>query len=135
MTGPVEIEALIIYLPVHDLEATRDFYGRDLALELLREGGGRLVFKIGGGHLGFQQCQDSNPLPGQAGPILTLISRNSARFYQYLRRLGVETEIPPPHYQRRIGVHFRIRDPDGYRLEVQQSPAPTIGFPKTDGAS
>lgn len=115
----------IAFYPVRDLAASRDFYGRDLGLELVRDQGACLIFRApGGGHLGFCQHDD---VPGELfhdGLIVTLVTPDVDAVYRHLRRLGVETEAPPTRNDT-FGIHhFFARDPDGYRVEIQRFDRP-----------
>lgn len=114
----MEPEAVIPFYPCRDLEATRDFYGRDLGLGIERDQGSCLIFRAGRGYLGF--CQHESALPDHPGLILTLVLGDVDGAYRRLQRLAVETE-GPPRTNERFGIyHFFARDPDGYRLEVQR---------------
>jgi catechol 2,3-dioxygenase-like lactoylglutathione lyase family enzyme len=112
-------DTFIAFYPVCDLEATRDFYGRDLGLELARDQKSCLIFRAGAEiYLGF--CQHTEALPPHRGFILTLVTEEVDAVYQHLRSLGVETEAPPTLNPTYGIYHFFARDPDGYRVEVQR---------------
>lgn len=116
---------LIAFFPVRDLSATRDFYGRDLGLPLVRDQGACLIFGApAGGHLGFCQRENGAPPPEDDQVILTVVTVEVDAVYQRLRRLGVETEAPPARDET-FGIYrFFARDPDGYRVEVQSFDRP-----------
>ncbi|UCH27278.1 MAG: VOC family protein [Trueperaceae bacterium] len=112
-------DAFIGFYPVCDLEATRDFYERDLGLALARDQGTCLIFRTGAEtYLGF--CQHAEALSPHHGLILTLVTREVDAVYQHLRSLGIETEAPPTLNPTYGIYHFFARDPDGYRIEVQR---------------
>ena len=111
-------DAFIPFYPVHDLEATRDFYVRELGLELEREEGRCMILRAAGGHVGF--CLFDGSLPDHDGLTLALVSPDVDGVYQRLRRLGAETELPPRRDEHYRVYHFYARDPDGYRVEIRQ---------------
>ncbi|MEX2536881.1 MAG: VOC family protein [Trueperaceae bacterium] len=111
-------DAFIPFYPVHDLAATRDFYVRELGLELERDEGRCLIFRVAGAHLGF--CLFDGPLPDHEGLILSLVALDVDEVYQQLRQLGVETEQPPRRNEHYGIYHFFTRDPDGYRIEMRR---------------
>lgn len=118
-------DAVIPFFPVHDLAATRDFYIRELGLELEREEDRCLILRAARGYLGF--CLFDGPLPSFDGLTLALVARDVDEIYQRLRRLGAETELPPRRNERYRVYHFFARDPDGYRIEIRRLIEPTRG--------
>lgn len=123
MTSPYD--AFIPFYPVHDLAATRDFYERELGLELEREQARCLIFRAAGGHLGF--CLFDGPLPDHEALTLSLIAPDVDSMYKRLRGLGVETEQPPRRNEHYRIYHFFTRDPDGYRIEIRSFVEPIHG--------
>lgn len=115
---------LIVFYPVRDLAATRDFYARDLGLALARDQGACLIFRApGGGHVGF--ClHEEGALPSHDNLILTLVTPDVDGAYRHLRRVGVETDHAPRRNERFGIYHFFARDPDGYRVEIQRFDRP-----------
>jgi catechol 2,3-dioxygenase-like lactoylglutathione lyase family enzyme len=114
----VKLDGLIAFYPAHDLEATRDFYERDLCLPLVRDQGTCLIFGVAtNAYVGF--CQSEN-VPEHPGLIVTLLTQDVDGFYHRLRQLGVETEAAPKQNDSYQIYHFFARDPDGYRVEVQR---------------
>lgn len=111
-------DAFIPFYPVHDLAATRDFYQRELGLELEREEGRCLIFRAAGGYLGF--CLHEGPLPDNHALTLSLVAVDVDSVYKRLRGLGVEVEQAPGRNEHYQIYHFFARDPDGYRLEVRR---------------
>lgn len=112
-------DAFIAFYPAHDLAASRDFYARDLGLELARDQGRCLIFKVAErAYLGF--CQAEREVTPPPGLILTLVLEDVDGVYRRFKRLAIETEAPPRHNEGFGIYHFFARDPDGYRLEVQR---------------
>jgi catechol 2,3-dioxygenase-like lactoylglutathione lyase family enzyme len=135
------IETVLTFFRVRDLDATRDFYERDLGLTLERDQGSCLIFAAGSGYVGFctlgddaQRAAPSDPEGGRAdaasAPLLTFVTDDVDGLYARMRRLGIETESPPRHDDRFGIYHFFARDPDGHRLEVQRFDVP-LGRPSS----
>jgi catechol 2,3-dioxygenase-like lactoylglutathione lyase family enzyme len=115
----VKFDGLIAFYPCHDLEATRNFYERDLCLPLVRDQGTCLIFGVAPhAYVGF--CQHNDAVPEHRGLIITLLSDDVDGFYQRLRKLGIETEATPKQNDTYRIYHFFALDPDGYRVEVQK---------------
>jgi catechol 2,3-dioxygenase-like lactoylglutathione lyase family enzyme len=114
----VKLDGLIAFYPCHDLEATRNFYERDLCLPLVRDQGTCLIFGVANNaYVGF--CQHE-AVPEHRGLIVTLLTEDVDGFYHRLRKLGVETEAAPRQNDSYRIYHFFALDPDGYRVEVQR---------------
>lgn len=125
MADTSPFDAFIPFYPVHDLAATRDFYQRELGLELERDEARCLVFRAAGGYLGF--CLADGSLPDRNELTLSLVAPDVDAVYQHLRRLGVEIESPPRRNEHYRIYHFIARDPDGYRLEIRRFVEPLHG--------
>lgn len=109
------------FFPVHDLAATRDFYGRDLGLALVRETPDLLVFATNGTRVGFRLTEQG--LPRHPELRLGFECPDVQAVYKRLRLLGVETEGAPRHDPGLGAYGFLARDPDGYRVLLFGSPA------------
>jgi len=124
MTERSDPTALIAFRPVSDLDASRDFYQRDVGLELARDQGACLIFRIGaGGYLGLCQAGydgRDQPLPVDDRLMTTLVVDDVAAVHERFLRLGVDVEAPPRRNDRFGITQFFARDPDGYRVEVQR---------------
>ena len=117
------LDAFVAFYPCHDLSASRDFYERDLGLEIARDQQTCLIFQVAGqGYVGF--CQHEGDLPRHDGLILTFVTDAVDEVYKALRRRNVETEAPPRLHETYGIYHFFARDPDGYRVEVQRFDKP-----------
>jgi len=51
--------------------------------------------------------------------IITLVSDAVEEWYRFLQHLGVETESAPQHNPKYHITHFFLRDPNGYKIEIQ----------------
>lgn len=112
------------FFPVRDLSATRDFYVRDLVLEVARDQGSCVIVAAGDAFVGFCQSADDGPLAEGDGVILTFVTDAVDAWYARLRRLGIETEGSPRRHPTIPIYHFFARDPDGRRIEVQRFDTP-----------
>jgi catechol 2,3-dioxygenase-like lactoylglutathione lyase family enzyme len=122
----VKLDGLIAFYPCHDLEATRNFYERDLCLPLVRDQGTCLIFKVAReAYVGF--CQHGEILPEHKGLIVTLLTDDVDGMYRRLRHLNIETEATPKLNETYRIYHFFARDPDGYRVEIQRFLEPLGG--------
>ncbi|MDZ7706984.1 MAG: VOC family protein [Trueperaceae bacterium] len=128
MTDRSDPTALIAFRPVADLAASRDFYHRDLGLELTRDQGACLIFRVGdGGYLGLCQAGydgRDGTLPVDDRLITTLLVDDVEAVHERLLRLGVDVDGPPRRNERFGITQFFARDPDGYRVEVQRFDEP-----------
>ena len=119
LAPPAAWNAFVAFYPVADLAATRDFYERELGLELARDQGGCLIFRAAGrGFVGF--CGSDEPAPRHPGVILAFATDDVRRVYRRLRAHGVETEGPPRDHPDHAVTHVFAIDPDGYRVEVRR---------------
>jgi catechol 2,3-dioxygenase-like lactoylglutathione lyase family enzyme len=115
----VKLDGLIAFYPCHDLEATRNFYERDLCLPLVRDQGNCLIFKVTrGAYVGF--CQHAEAVPDHKGLIVTLLTNDVDGLYRRLRQLNTETEAAPKLNDTYRIYHFFAHDPDGYSIEIQR---------------
>ncbi|GAP18053.1 VOC family protein [Levilinea saccharolytica] len=114
------IERLITFLYTQKLAETAHFYENLLQLRLVLDQGDCRIYETAPrAYVGF--CKRMQP-EGQTreGVILTLITPDVDDWYRSLCALGAEFEHPPvlnPKYQI---YHCFLRDPNGYRIEIQQ---------------
>lgn len=109
----------ITFLHSNNLKTTQHFYSDMLGLELSRDQGTCLIFKVNvGAYLGF--CEHIEPIGSGRKVILTLVSGDIDTWYQRLKENGAEI-ISPPAFNPEFQIyHFFIKDPDGYWVEIQQ---------------
>jgi Lactoylglutathione lyase and related lyases len=114
----------LTFRPVTDLAASRDFYERDLGLRVVRDQGACLIFQVApGAHLGVCQAGydgRNEPLLRDDRWITTLVTDDVEGVHARLLRVGAEVDGPPRHNERFAITQFFVRDPDGYRVEVQR---------------
>ena len=105
-----------VYTP--DLAAARLFYETVLELPLVRDQGTCLIFRVSSdGFLGVCQRETA---PAVDGIIVTLVADDvDARFRAAVDR-GAEV-IQPPRHNATYGItHCFLRDPTGYKIEIQR---------------
>lgn len=119
-------ESLIIFLPVKDIEKTKDFYINIAEFNLYKSqsGGKCLIFDSGYGYIGFCEYNDGRKaLSGEKGVCISvnLESRKAVdEKYIEVKKSDVVIEGEPKHLDK-FGVYsFFVRDPDDYRLEFQK---------------
>lgn len=120
--------ALVSFRPVRDLVASRAFYENALGLELVRDQGACLIFRVAvGGYLGIcQSGYDGSeaPLATDERWIETIVVDDVEAMHRRLSDHAVEVDGPPRHNPRFGITQFFARDPDGYRIEVQRFDEP-----------
>jgi catechol 2,3-dioxygenase-like lactoylglutathione lyase family enzyme len=112
----------ITFLYTSDLVETARFYEKVLCLPLKLDQGTCRIYRVSNdGYVGFCQREDAPRATGAstAPIILTLVTPDVDEWYDFLVAQGVDVDEPPaenPEYQV---YHFFLRDPNGYRLEIQ----------------
>jgi len=115
----------VTFIYATDLARSAAFYGGTLGLPLVLDQGTCQILRVSrDGFLGVCQCGDGASVKPD-GIIVTLVSDDVDGWYERLAAKGVETEAPPRENEKFNIYHFFLRDPDGYKLEVQrfQDPA------------
>ena len=108
----------ITFLPSSELEITKLFYQDILGLQLVRDQGDCVIFRVSSSaFLGF--ClREKTPDPEKI--ILTLVSQDVDTWHNFLcQQHGVRVETQP-QYNSKYGIyHFFFLDPNGYKIEIQ----------------
>lgn len=118
-----KVSQQITFLYAKNLAVTRHFYEDLLGLELARDQGACLIFKVtDSAYVGF--CEHIQPISSGRKVILTLVSDDVDGWYQALRDKGLLT-LTQPEYNSKFHVyHFFLDDPDGYGIEIQRFEEP-----------
>lgn len=114
-----KITGQITFIHSNNLKVTREFYTEKLGLILARDQGSCLIFQVTEtAYLGF--CEHIEPLEPGRKVILTLVSNDVDKWYEYLKNIGVEIMAPPKASPLYGIYHFFMKDPDGYLIEIQR---------------
>jgi rhodanese-related sulfurtransferase/catechol 2,3-dioxygenase-like lactoylglutathione lyase family enzyme len=112
------IDSQITFVTVSDLDASGEFYGGVLGLDLVLDQGTCRVYRTTAtSYLGI--CTHREDVSPQ-GIILTLVSDDVDRWYRELQEAGVAFESAPQHKYRYNIYHVFLRDPDGHLVEIQR---------------
>ncbi len=112
------IDSQITFVTVSDLDASGQFYGGVLGLDLVVDQGTCRIYRTTAtSYLGI--CTHREDVSPQ-GVILTLVSDDVDRWYRELLEAGVTFESAPQLNDRYNIYHVFLRDPDGHLVEIQQ---------------
>ena len=118
----------VTFLYVQDLEVSSRFYGDLLGLPLaLDQGACRIYTVTPTAFIGLCTCRDT---PRPADVILTLVTEDVRAWQTRLETAGVPLETPTRYNPRFDITHLFVRDPDGYRVEIQHFHAPNWPTPE-----
>lgn len=111
-------DSIITFLKTRDLEATTRFYTEVMGFPLALDQGTCRIFKVRpGAFIGF--CLTTG-LTGSEEVILTLEEPDVDGFCALLENRGAEIEIRPRLNERFQIYQMFLRDPNGYRIEIQR---------------
>lgn len=109
-------DAQITFVYVADLARSATFYGDVLGLELVRDQGACLIYRVSGeAHLGI--CDHRPPEPG--GLIITLLADDVDGWAERLVSLGHAVDGPEDNARFALR-HCFVSDPDGHLVEIQR---------------
>ncbi|HOW90510.1 MAG TPA: VOC family protein [Elusimicrobiales bacterium] len=124
----------IIFLHTGDLAKTGDFYERVLGLPLAADQGDCRIYRVSrDGYIGF--CGRA-PMPDRPETvIITLVSEDVDGWRRFLESKGAECETRPVESPAYGIYHFFLRDPNGYRIEIQRFLSPDWDVSREDEMS
>lgn len=113
-----EFDSQITFCYTRDLKGTADFYENVLELPMVLDQGGCRIYRTSpGSFLGFcRRTETGTP----DGVILTLVTKDVDGWYRKLRSRGVEFENEPAFNPDYRIYHCFLKDPNGYRIEIQR---------------
>lgn len=113
-----DIQSAITFLKTRDLDATSAFYTGVLGLPLALDQGACRIFAItGGAYIGFCRTEGST---GSDEVIFTLVLEDVDAACARLEAQNVPIEVRPRHNPQYGIYQMFIRDPNGYRIEIQR---------------
>ena len=112
------IDSQITFLATTDLDATARFYEETIGLDLALDQGTCRIYRVTDtAYVGF--CR-RDEVVSTSDVILTLVADDVDGWHARLTERGAAVEAAPrlnPTY----GIyHFFVRDPSGYRVEIQR---------------
>lgn len=116
-------DAQITFCYTDDLPRTGAWYEQVLALERVIDQGSCWIYQVAGqGFLGF--CERSSVGIDHDDLILTLVTDDVDDWYdRVVARGGIVSGAPEAN--EAFGIyHFFVRDPNGYRIEIQRFLSP-----------
>lgn len=116
-------DAFLTFLPTHDLDDADAFYRGILGLELARDQGTCRIYRVReGAYVGF--CLGSPVIPAEHPVFVTIVVSDVQAAYDDLKARAVQPETPVEHLPAFALTRFLVRDPHGYRVEVQRFDVP-----------
>ncbi|NLI06551.1 MAG: VOC family protein [Thermotogaceae bacterium] len=114
----MKINGAIFFLGCHSLEKINEFYQGFLGLELFRDQRNCRIYSVpSGGMIGF--CEHLPVEAGTLSPIMTFLTEFVDDFHEKAIKLGMAPDRPS--INEKFGIyHFFLKDPEGYRVEIQK---------------
>lgn len=109
----------ILFLGTDNLKETDNFYRNILDLQLYKDQGKCMIYKINrGSSIGF--CTHIKITVDEKSPILTLIVDDVDLLYEKIQAKGIEIEDLPRENKEFNIYHFFLKDNNGYTIEIQK---------------
>ena len=113
------IDQQITFLHTHDLVKTADFYENILKLPLVVDQGSCRIYRVSrDGYVGF--CERAAMPDRPESIIITLVTDDVDGWHRFLDGKGVVFETKPAENPVYKIYHCFLRDPNGYRIEIQR---------------
>jgi len=114
--GSLGLSVRHIHLRVADVARTKAFYQDMLGLKVTDERPGDKV-EFENGALWFGKWKGGGPVPVTPAVVIGLEAKSVMAVYEHLKQQGVM--VPKPPEKEGYGWSFRIKDPDGYGIEIE----------------
>ncbi len=116
----LSLDSQITFLYTDDLERSARFYEDVLGFRLALDQGSCRIYQVIGAVAYLGICQGTGAPVEPAGIILTLVSQDVDGWYERITSRGWACEHPPRRNENYDIYHFFLRDPSGYRIEIQR---------------
>jgi predicted enzyme related to lactoylglutathione lyase len=119
---PSAVDGLITFLYYDDLDKAEEFYRGIMGFELIVDQGWAKILKVTGkahvglvdGNTGYHRASPTKPV------MITVVVQDVDRWYEHMRKLGIET-LTEPRDNEELGLRmFLLEDPEGYIIEIQK---------------
>jgi len=120
----------VTFLYTQDLERSAAFYGQTLGLTMVLDQGGCRIFRSSANaFVGVCQSREAGPA-NPDGVIVTFVTEDVDGWYDKLTARGVTFDAPPRENTDYNIYHCFLRDPDGYKIEIQRFQDPSWPAPE-----
>ena len=117
--------AQITFFFTEDLELSHRFYSTGFGFTMvLDQGSCRIYRSCQGAYVGFCTREGA---PSPQGVIFTMVTEEVDKWVERLVEFGAELETEPRYSDTYRIYHSFLRDPNGYRLEIQRFEDPFPG--------
>lgn len=108
-----------MFLGTDNLKQTDEFYRGKLGLELYKDQGACMIYKINEkSSIGF--CTHLKKTIDGRSPILTLIAEDVDQAYHFIKGQGIAIDEKPKINEKFNIYHFFFKDNNGYTVEIQK---------------
>lgn len=114
------VDAQITFVLTNDLEESARFYESVLGLPLAVDQGSCRIYCVLESRAYLGICQGDATPADLSGLIITLVTSDVDGWYERIVARGWECEHPPSRNEAYEIYHFFLRDPSGYRIEIQR---------------
>ena len=118
----LSVDSQITFLYTDDLARAAQFYEGALGLKLALDQGGCRIYRVSDGRAYIGVCQAADAPVEPASIIFTLVTPDVDGWYERISGQGWECEHAPRYNEVYDIYHFFVRDPAGYRIEIQRFP-------------
>ena len=114
----MKFNSQITFFGVADIHRTAQFYEKVLGLELVVDQGTCRIYRsAGNAYVGFCEHLEQE---AKEGLILTFVTDKVDEWFSRLKEQDLAVDKEPAHNEKYGIYHCFVRDPDGYRIEIQR---------------
>jgi len=118
--SPLPIDSQITFLYTTDLEKSAHFYSEILGLTLAVDQGLCRIYHVTGRKVYVGICEHAKIPVNTDSIIYTFVTQDVDAWYDQITSQGWECEDAPRLNETYNIYHFFVKDPSGYRLEIQR---------------